>query len=96
MGLDPISRGIVLHGGLFNYNHARLAGEVTPPTLETPARPMTIVEKIIASRAAQISHIDDAITIEVAGNGLATTWKLINGHRINATNLISEILRELL
>jgi 3-isopropylmalate/(R)-2-methylmalate dehydratase large subunit len=50
-GLDPISRSIVEHGGLFNYNKARLAGEVSPPALETKARPMTIVEKIIARHA---------------------------------------------
>ncbi len=50
-GLDPISKSIVEHGGLFNYNQARLAGEVTPPALETRARPMTIVEKIIARHA---------------------------------------------
>ena len=51
-GLDPISKDIVEHGGLFNYNKARVAGEVTPPPLDTPTelpkRPMTIVEKIIA------------------------------------------------
>jgi len=47
-GLDPISSDIVAHGGLFNYNKARLAGAVTPPPVETKARPMTIVEKIIA------------------------------------------------
>ena len=50
-GLDPISQSIVEHGGLFNYNKARLAGEVTPPPIETKARPMTIVEKIIARHA---------------------------------------------
>ena len=50
-GLDPISQSIVEHGGLFNYNKARLAGEVSPPPLETKARPMTIVEKIIARHA---------------------------------------------
>src|SRR5215213_10115453 len=50
-GLDPISQGIVSHGGLFNYNKARLSGKVTPPALETPPRPMTIVEKIIARHA---------------------------------------------
>src|SRR6267378_7738127 len=33
-GLDPISRDIVEYGGLFNYNKARLAGEVSPPPLE--------------------------------------------------------------
>ncbi|HKO45363.1 MAG TPA: aconitase family protein [Pyrinomonadaceae bacterium] len=46
--LDPISQHIVEHGGLFNYNKARLAGEVTPPPIETKRRPMTIVEKIVA------------------------------------------------
>src|SRR2546421_5352136 len=34
-GLDPISKDIVEYGGLFNYNKARLAGEVSPPPLES-------------------------------------------------------------
>jgi len=58
-GLDPISKDIVEHGGLFNYNKARLAGEVSPPSLSEPPavaggpapRPMNIVEKIIARHA---------------------------------------------
>jgi 3-isopropylmalate/(R)-2-methylmalate dehydratase large subunit len=50
-GLDPISRQIVEYGGLFNYNKARLAGEVTPPAVETGRRPMNIVEKIVARHA---------------------------------------------
>jgi 3-isopropylmalate/(R)-2-methylmalate dehydratase large subunit len=60
-GLDPISESIVEHGGLFNYNKARLAGEVSPPALSVPSasadgsshkpRPMNIVEKIIARHA---------------------------------------------
>jgi 3-isopropylmalate/(R)-2-methylmalate dehydratase large subunit len=50
-GLDTISRDIVEYGGLFNYNKARLAGEVSPPALETKARPMNIVEKIVARHA---------------------------------------------
>jgi 3-isopropylmalate/(R)-2-methylmalate dehydratase large subunit len=50
-GLDPISQGIVSHGGLFNYNKARLSGKVSPPPIETAPRPMTIVEKIIARHA---------------------------------------------
>src|SRR6266404_6027790 len=36
-GLDPISRDIVAHGGLFNYNQARLAGKVSPPPIQTVA-----------------------------------------------------------
>ncbi len=50
-GLDPISSAIVEHGGLFAYNAARLAGSVRPPLPTTPERPMTAVEKIIASHA---------------------------------------------
>ncbi len=49
--LDPISKAIVEYGGLFNYNKARLAGEVSPPAIETKQRPMNIVEKIIARHA---------------------------------------------
>src|SRR5215213_7868948 len=50
-GIDPIAQEIVSHGGLFNYNKARLSGKVSPPPVATPARPMTIVEKIIARHA---------------------------------------------
>src|ERR1700730_1542419 len=49
--LDQISQELVAYGGLFNYNKARLAGVVVPPRLETKARPMTMVEKIIARHA---------------------------------------------
>ncbi|HXY30217.1 MAG TPA: aconitase family protein [Gemmatimonadaceae bacterium] len=49
-GEGTISRGIIEHGGLFNYNVARLQGRVTVPPLSTPARPMTIAEKIFARR----------------------------------------------
>ena len=50
-GLNEIERGIVEYGGLFNYNKARLAGEVSPPPVATAPRPLNLVEKIIASRA---------------------------------------------
>ncbi len=35
-GLDPISKDIVEYGGLFNYNKARLAGQVAPPRVRSP------------------------------------------------------------
>lgn len=50
-GLDSVSNDIVEYGGLFNYNKARLAGQISPPRLDAKARPMTIVEKIIAKHA---------------------------------------------
>jgi 3-isopropylmalate/(R)-2-methylmalate dehydratase large subunit len=34
-GLDPISQDIVEYGGLFNYNKARLSGEIAPPPVES-------------------------------------------------------------
>ncbi len=52
-GLDPISAEIVRSGGLFEYNKRRMAGETSPPPIETPARPMTMVEKIIAKHAVR-------------------------------------------
>src|SRR5438046_2833510 len=76
--LGPVSQTIVEYGGLFTYNKARLAGEVSPPPIDSDeprleaalvppasgqvptlneskiparARPMNIVEKIIARHA---------------------------------------------
>ena len=50
-GRDAISADIVRHGGLFAYNRSRMSGEVAPPAITTPARPMTLCEKIIAAHA---------------------------------------------
>lgn len=47
-GLDPISADIVRHGGLFEYSKARMAGRVVPPAVATAARPMNMMEKILA------------------------------------------------
>jgi 3-isopropylmalate/(R)-2-methylmalate dehydratase large subunit len=47
-GEGEITRGIIEHGGLFQYNVARLQGQVALPVPSTPKRPMTLAEKIIA------------------------------------------------
>lgn len=47
-GEGEITRGIIEHGGLFQYNVARIQGKVKVPALGTPKRPMTLAEKIIA------------------------------------------------
>jgi 3-isopropylmalate/(R)-2-methylmalate dehydratase large subunit len=52
-GLDPISASIVEAGGLFAYNKQRMQGELTPPPVTTGARPMTMVEKIVAAHAVR-------------------------------------------
>jgi len=57
-GLDPISRDIVLSGGLFEYNKARLSGAISPPRITTQKRPMTIAEKVLASRVVVDASAD--------------------------------------
>lgn len=52
-GLDGLARDVVEAGGLFAYNAQRLAGRVTGSTVSTVRRPMTLVEKIIASRVVR-------------------------------------------
>jgi 3-isopropylmalate/(R)-2-methylmalate dehydratase large subunit len=49
-GLDGLARDVVEAGGLFAYNSLRLAGKVPGATVSASRRPMTLVEKIIASR----------------------------------------------
>jgi 3-isopropylmalate/(R)-2-methylmalate dehydratase large subunit len=49
-GEGEITRGIIEYGGLFNYNVARLRGEVAVPLPRTPRRAMTLGEKILARR----------------------------------------------
>jgi len=47
-GEGEITRGIIEYGGLFNYNVARLQGKVQVAPPDTPRRPMTLGEKILA------------------------------------------------
>ena len=57
-GTDDITRQIIEYGGLFEFNMARLAGEVTLPAPRasvgssggSPPRPMTLGEKIFARK----------------------------------------------
>jgi 3-benzylmalate isomerase len=47
-GEDEITRQIIEHGGLFNFNVARMQGRVFLPPIENKKRPMTLAEKIFA------------------------------------------------
>ena len=49
-GHDPITQLVIRHGGLFPFSKALAAGEVDLPKPETGPRPMTMVEKILASK----------------------------------------------
>jgi len=47
-GEGAITRDVIEHGGLFQYNVARLQGKVHVPVPETTPRPLTLGEKILA------------------------------------------------
>ncbi|OQA33634.1 MAG: 2,3-dimethylmalate dehydratase large subunit [Acidobacteria bacterium ADurb.Bin340] len=50
-GLDPITAAVVERGGLFAFNKARLAGNLTVALPAHGRRPMTLAEKILARAA---------------------------------------------
>lgn len=52
-GLDGLARDVVEAGGLFAYNTLRLRGRTPAPTLDTGRRPLTLVEKIVASHVVR-------------------------------------------
>ncbi len=56
-GLDPISKDIVEYGGLFNYNRARLAGQVSPPTVES----QSLTEQLVEVGQINQSEADDQL-----------------------------------
>src|SRR6266436_6006555 len=60
-GLDPISQSIVEHGGLFNYNKARLAGEVSPPALSEPPAVAGGPDRVRSPRVSKGSVGKDAL-----------------------------------
>ena len=45
---DDLSKRVVRHGGLFRFMEARAHGREPDPVIDTPSRPMTIAEKILA------------------------------------------------
>jgi 3-isopropylmalate/(R)-2-methylmalate dehydratase large subunit len=81
-GLDPISRSIVEYGGLFNYNKARLAGDVTPPPVETQSLTNQLVE------VGQISQTEAASQMfqNVIQKAVAT------GERRRPMNIVEKII----
>ncbi|HJZ80102.1 MAG TPA: aconitase family protein [Pyrinomonadaceae bacterium] len=80
-GLDPISRNIVEYGGLFNYNQARLAGEVAPPPVETQSFTRQLVE------VGQISQANENMFQNVIQQAVADG----TGHR-RPMNIVEKII----
>ena len=52
-GLDGLARDVVEAGGLFAYNGLRLRGQVPGMTVSSSRRPMTLAEKVLASRVVR-------------------------------------------
>ena len=67
--LDPISQLIVREGGLFPFAKAIERGEVELPSPDTPPRPMTMGEKILARHLRRGEYVKpgDAVVVDVDG-----------------------------
>ncbi len=70
-GHDAITKLIIESGGLLPFCTRLANGEVTPPRIDTPARPMNIAEKILATHLlpGQGAHVKpgDAVLVKVDG-----------------------------
>ena len=68
-GHDAITRLIIEAGGLLPFCAGLAAGTITVPAPSTPARPMTMAEKVLASKLlpGQGTHLkpDDAVMVKV-------------------------------
>jgi 3-isopropylmalate/(R)-2-methylmalate dehydratase large subunit len=83
-GLDPISQSIVEHGGLFNYNKARLAGQVSPPPIETQSLTRQLVEVGQVSRAEADSQMFQ--------NVIQQAFTTSKGRRQRPMNIVEKII----
>lgn len=69
-GLDPITRLIVLEGGLFPFAKALAAGTIEIPVPQTPERPMNMTEKILSRHllgGPRPVQSGDAVLVSVDG-----------------------------
>lgn len=72
-GEDDITRQIIEHGGLFNFNVARLQGKVFLPPISTASRPMTLTEKIFARHMIDASGKVGVQAVKPGDAGFART-----------------------
>ena len=71
-GYDLITKMVIEHGGLFPFTKAYARGEVALPAPQTPPRPMTMAEKILAAHALGLKapvalKPGDAVCVKVDG-----------------------------
>ena len=72
-GEDEITRQIIEHGGLFNFNVARMQGRVFLPPIETRKRPMTLTEKIFARHMTGAGEKVGVEAVKPGDSGFALT-----------------------
>src|SRR5271169_3831153 len=72
-GEDEITRQIIEHGGLFPFNVARLQKKVFLPAITTPARPMTLAEKIFARHMVDAQGHVGVAAVKPGDSGFART-----------------------
>jgi 3-isopropylmalate/(R)-2-methylmalate dehydratase large subunit len=70
-GCDAVTQLVIRHGGLFPFSKALASGELKLPKIDTPARPQTMAEKILASHLvdASVKHVKpgDPVVVKVDG-----------------------------
>ena len=70
-GYDAVTQLVIRHGGLFPFSKALAAGQVKLPRTDTPARPQTMAEKILAAHLVDPSakHVKpgDPVVVKVDG-----------------------------
>ncbi|HWR15615.1 MAG TPA: aconitase family protein [Terriglobales bacterium] len=72
-GEDEITRQVIEHGGLFQFNIARMQGKVSLPKIETKPRPMTLAEKIFARHMVNADGIVGVAAVKPGDTGFART-----------------------
>jgi 3-isopropylmalate/(R)-2-methylmalate dehydratase large subunit len=72
-GEDEITRQIIEHGGLFQFNVARMQGKVSLPAVETKSRPMTLSEKIFARHMISADGSVGVASVKPSDAGFART-----------------------
>lgn len=72
-GEDEITRQIIEHGGLFQFNVARMQGKVSLPAIQTDVRPMTLAEKIFARHMLSADSAIGVPAVKPGDAGFART-----------------------
>ncbi len=79
-GLNPLQKEILLHKGLLGFSQARLEGKTRFSTESAVARPMTMVEKIIARHVVQQPESQETAGIDYVQPGQTAFIQINHGY----------------